>query len=311
MWGPLLRGGRVPLTRERVPTADGDFVDLDWLEGPAGAPLVLVLHGLEGSARSHYVTGLLRHVRARGWRGVALNFRSCSGELNHLPRFYHSGDTDDLDAVVRLLVERQADVRLAAVGVSLGGNVLVKWLGERGHDVPAQLVAAAAISVPFDLAACARVLAGGFRRAVYTENFLRTMRRKVRDKARRFPRFVDVAAVERARTFGEYDRIVTAPLHGFADEREYWARSSSGPYVARIRRPTLLISSLDDPIVPADGLPDPHALPSHVTALFTERGGHGGFLEGRWPWRLSSWAERRAVEFLAKALSPSGTEAPR
>src|SRR5713101_4819749 len=128
VWGPLVRRGRVPLSRERVATTDGDFVDLDWLDGPPAAPLLLVLHGLEGSTRSHYVTGLLRLARERGWRGVALNFRSCSGELNHLPRFYHSGDTDDLDAVVKLLVERQADVRLAAVGVSLGGNVLVKWL---------------------------------------------------------------------------------------------------------------------------------------------------------------------------------------
>ena len=227
-----------------------------------------------------------------------------------MPRFYHSGDTDDLDAVVKSLVERQADVRLVAVGFSLGGNVLVKWLGEREDDVPAQLHAAVAISVPFDLAACARVLDRGWRRAVYAENFLRTMRRKVRDKARRFPGFVDVDAVRRARTFSQYDRAVTAPLHGFADERDYWVRASSGPYLPRIRRPTLLISALDDPIVPAAGLPDPRMLPFDVVAEFTERGGHGGFLEGRWPWRLTSWAERRAVDFLAGVLERSGTEVP-
>ena len=310
MWGPLARRGRVQLSRERVATPDGDFIDLDWLDGPPGAPLLLVLHGLEGSTRSHYVTGLLGQARARGWRGVALNFRSCSGELNHLPRFYHSGDTGDLDAVVRLLVERQPDVRLTTVGVSLGGNVLLKWLGEREHDVPTQLTAAVAISVPFDLTACARVLDHGFTRVVYAENFLRTMRRKVRDKARHFPGFVDVGAVRRARTFREYDHVVTAPLHGFADEGDYWTRASSGPYLPRIRRPTLLISALDDPIVPPTGLPEPGMLPPGVTAEFTERGGHVGFLEGRWPWRLQSWAERRAVEFIAGVLAPSVTEAP-
>lgn len=302
MWGPLVRRGRVPLSRERVPTPDGDFVDLDWLAGPSTAPLVLVLHGLEGSTRSHYVTGLLRRVRERGWRAVALNFRSCSGELNRLPRFYHSGDTDDLDAVARLLVEREPGVRLGAVGVSLGGNVLLKWLGERAHDVPKQVAAAVAISVPFDLTACAHVLARGWRRAVYTENFLRTMRRKVRDKSRQFPGFVDVEAVGRSRTFAEYDRAVTAPLHGFADEHDYWVRSSSRAYLGSIGRPTLLISALDDPIVPEEGLPDPRTLPPHVRAEFTERGGHGGFLEGRWPWRLESWAERRAIDFIAGVL---------
>jgi predicted alpha/beta-fold hydrolase len=293
----------VPLSRERVPTADGDFVDLDWLDGPVQAPLLLVLHGLEGSARSHYVTGLLQLARARGWRGVALNFRGCSGEQNHLPRFYHSGDTGDLDAVVRRLFDREPDVRLVAAGVSIGGNVLLKWLGEREGDVPPQLAGAVAISVPFDLARCARQLDQGFARAVYTEHFLRTLRRKVVDKARLFPGFVDVDAVRRSRTFAEYDRLLTAPVHGFPDEREYWARSSSGPYLARIRRPTLLISAIDDPIVPAEALPAPGSLPPGVVAEFTARGGHGGFLEGRWPWRLSSWAERRALDFLDAALA--------
>ena len=311
MWGPLVRRGRLPLRRERVATADGDFVDLDWTDGPAEGPLVLVLHGLEGSARSHYVTGLFREVRAHGWRGVALNFRSCSGELNRRPRFYHSGDTADLDAVVALLVTRQAGARLGAVGVSVGGNVLLKWLGERAAEVPAPLVAAVAISVPFDLAASARVLDRGFRRAFYTEHFMRTLRRKVRDKARRFPGFVDVAAAQRARTFAVYDRTVTAPLHGFADERDYWTRASSGPYLARIRRPTLLINALDDPFVPAGALPDACTLPPDVVTEFTPGGGHAGFVAGRWPWRAEAWAERRAVDFLARTLAePSRTEPP-
>jgi predicted alpha/beta-fold hydrolase len=303
VWGPLLRQGPRALRRERVETPDGDFVDLDWLDGSARTPLLLVLHGLEGSVRSHYVAGLLNEAAARGWRGLVLNFRSCSGDLNRLPRFYHSGDTGDLHHVVEMLREREPDLRLGAVGISIGGNVLLKWLGEQEVEAPKQLVGAVAISVPFDLRASARVLDRGFARAVYTANFLKTMKRKARDKAARYPGFVDLAAVGRARTFAQYDRVVTAPLHGFKDEIDYWTRASSGPYLARIRRPTLLISALDDPLVPTASLPDPRTLPACVQTEFSPRGGHVGFLEGRWPWRVRSWAERRAVEFLSSVLT--------
>ncbi len=233
-----------------------------------------------------------------------MHFRSCSGELNHQPRFYHSGETEDLAAVVDLLVGREPGARLGAVGTSLGGNVLLKWMGERGDDVPAALRAAVGISVPFDLARCARRLDRGFQRTVYTAHFLYTMRRKVRDKARRHPGFVDVEAAWRSRTFAEYDRAVTAPLNGFSDEMDYWCRASSGPYLAGIRRPTLLISALDDPIVPADTLPDPAELPPGVCAEFVPCGGHAAFLEA--PWAATSWAERRALDFLAGAVVDAG-----
>jgi hypothetical protein len=305
IWGPLFRRGRLPLRRERLETPDGDFVDLDWSDDdglPARAPRLLVLHGLEGSSRSHYVVGLLQRGRAAGWRGVALNFRSCSGELNRLPRFYHSGETGDLAHVVATLVRRAPGVPVGAVGVSLGGNVLLKWLGEVGTGAPPELVGAVGISVPFDLAACAGVLDRGGCRVVYGANFLRTMRRKVVAKARRLPGFVDVAAARSARTFAQYDAVVTAPLNGFRDALDYWTRASSGPYLARIRRPTLLLGALDDPIVPARVLPDPGALPPGVRAEFVPRGGHAGFLEGPWPWRTASWAERRAVEHLTSLL---------
>jgi len=284
-----------------VPTADGDFVDLDWLDGPEGAPLVLVLHGLEGSAQSHYVVGLLRLARARGWRGVVMHFRSCSGEMNHRPRFYHSGETEDLAAVVDLLVARDPAIRLGAVGTSLGGNVLLKWLGERRDEVPEQVRAAVGVSVPFDLEACARRLDRGLHRTVYAENFLRTMRRKVQEKARRYPAFVDVEAARRARTFAQYDRVVTAPLNGFADEQDYWRRASCGQYLGGIRRPTLLIGARDDPIVPAEALPDPGKLPPHLHAEFLPAGGHAAFLEA--PWAMTSWAERRALDFLATVVA--------
>jgi predicted alpha/beta-fold hydrolase len=289
-----------------VDTPDGDFLDLDWLDGPPGTPLLLVLHGLEGSARSHYVTGLLREASARHWRGVALNFRSCSGEPNRLPRFYHSGETGDLGHLVGILAEREPSVRIGAVGVSIGGNALLKWLGERELDVPKQVVGAAAISVPFDLTASVRVLDEGLRRAVYTASFLRSLKVKVQDKARTHGAFVDVRAVLRARTFAEYDRVVTAPHHGFTDELDYWTRASSLPLLGRIRRPTLLINALDDPFVPVASLPDPARLPSWVVAEFPRGGGHVGFVEGRWPWRVTSWAERRAVAFLARVVADLG-----
>jgi predicted alpha/beta-fold hydrolase len=306
LWGPLLRRApRVAFRRERFTTADGDFVDLDRAEpaAPGPAPLLLVLHGLEGSSGSHYVAGLAAGALARGWRAVALNFRSCSGELNRLPRFYHSGETGDLDEVVRALLAREPGVPVVAAGISLGGNVLLKWLGEQGPAAPAALAGVAAISVPFDLVACARVLDRGFNRRVYTANFLRTMRAKVRAKAAGHPGFVDVARAVRARTFAEYDRVVTAPLAGFADEVDYWTRASSLPWLARIERPTLLLNARDDPFVPAGSLPPPSALSPAVRAEVTEHGGHVGFVEGRWPWAVGSWAETRALAFLGAAVA--------
>ena len=267
---------------------------------------MLLLHGLEGSARSHYAIGLLALVRCQGWRGVVMNFRSCSGELNHQPRFYHSGETKDLAFVVDRIVAGEPTVRMGAVGTSLGGNVLLKWLGERGDTVPRQVRGAVGVSVPFDEAVCARRLDRGVCRILYTSNFLRTMRRKVRDKARRYPGFVDVAAAGRARTFAEYDRVVTAPLNGFADELDYWRRASSGPYLAGIRRPALLISALDDPLVPQEALPDPMSLPAQVTAEFVPNGGHAAFLHRAWPWGATSWAERRALAFLKTVLVEDG-----
>ncbi len=314
VWGPLFRRQRFQGRRERVVTSDGDFVDLDWAAAePAGAPILLVLHGLEGSSKSHYAVGLMREARERGWRAATLNFRSCSGELNRLPSFYHSGHTADLDEVVRLLIAREPGVRLGVVGVSLGGNVLLKWLGEREDEVPDALVGAAAISVPFNLTPCAEALDRGFCRLVYTANFLGTMRAKVRLKAERDPgllEIVDLALALRSRTFAEYDRAVTAPLNGFADERDYWARASSAPYLHRIRRPTLLVNALDDPIVPPEALPDPADLPPWIRAEFISRGGHAAFLEGRWPWRVRSWAERRVVDFLAPLVTGAGAAVP-
>ncbi|HTY79851.1 MAG TPA: alpha/beta fold hydrolase [Candidatus Bathyarchaeia archaeon] len=303
LWGPLLRRGRRPaLRRERVETPDGDFVDLDWLPGrERGAPLVLILHGLEGSARSHYALGLLRELEKLGWRGLVLHFRSCGGEVNRSRRFYHSGDTSDLEFVLSRLTTREPQLRVGLVGVSLGGNVILKWLGERGERVPGHVAAAAAISTPFNLAACASVLDRGLNRRLYTATFLATMKAKLDQKAHLYRNVLNLSAALKAKTFAEYDRLVTAPLNGFADEQDYWARASSGQFLAGIRRPTLLINALNDPFMPASALPRTAVTRSPwLEAAFVPQGGHAGFLEGFAGRR--SWAEARALAFLRHHL---------
>ena len=307
IWGPLFRTDRLPLRRERLSTPDGDFVDLDWLDGEedaAGAPTLLVLHGLEGSSRSHYVSGLLRAGRAAGWHGVAFNFRSCSGELNRLPRFYHSGETGDLAWVVASLVARApgvTDRRRRRVARRQRPPQVARGGGRRRRR--AELRGAVGISVPFDVAACARVLDRGFHRLVYAANFLRTMRSKVIEKERRYPGFVDVAAMRGARTFARYDRVVTAPLNGFRDEVDYWTRASSGPYLARIRRPTLLLGAHDDPIVPGRTLPRRRRISRRTSGPSSPRAAATpGSSRADGPGARRSWAERRAVEFLTSLL---------
>ncbi len=269
------------------------------MDGPPGAPTLLVLHGLEGCSEREYVRGLLGGGRARGWRGAALNFRSCSGPLNRAPRLYHSGETGDLDWVVRQLVKRDPSAALLIVGVSLGGNVLLKWLGEQATRAPDQLQAAVAISTPFDLGAAADRMSRGLGR-LYSRYFLRTLKAKALAKARQYPGVLDPDAVRRARTWRDYDQAATAPLHGFASAEEYWRESSSIAYLDEVRRPTLLLNALDDPFIPSSSLPGEAARRSEsLRPEFTVKGGHVGFVSGAAPWRASYWAERRAVEYLS------------
>ncbi len=290
--------------RERWELPDGDFVDVDRHPGPSPeAPVVLVCHGLEGSSRAPYVRGLVAAARARGLAALALNFRGCSGEPNRLARQYHSGDTGDLGEAVRRLVAERPGRPVVLAGFSLGGNVVAKYLGERGDDLPPEVRGAAVISAPFDLAACARALDGpGLMMRVYRERFLRRLRRKALAKARRFPGALDGAAIRAARTFAAFDACVTAPLHGFASAEDYWARASSGPWLGGVRRPLLALASTDDPMIPAASLPvrEARANPA-VTLVVTDAGGHVAFVAGG-PFRPRYWAEASAVDFLATAL---------
>jgi predicted alpha/beta-fold hydrolase len=265
-----------------------------WQPDRAARPTVLGLHGLEGSSSAHYVRGLLARARERGWRALALNFRGCSGDMNRLVRSYHSGETGDLDELVRR-ARREAD-RIVVAGFSLGGNVLVKWLGEQGDRAPGEVKAAVAISVPFDLALSAATLDGpGFWTWVYRTRFLRSLKRKALEKLRRFPGAADVRRVKRARSLFEFDDALTARLHGFASAPDYYAQSSSGPLVDRVRVPLLLLSAEDDPFIPARCFP--RSRNPFVEKELSPRGGHLGFVEGPL-WRPRFYAERRAIAFL-------------
>lgn len=311
LWSRLWRRGPViPMRRETWETPDGDLLELDHVDGSARSPLLLGLHGLEGCSRSLYMQGLMDMARRRGWRGVALNFRSCAAPpgrphgqwtMNRGPRMYHSGETSDLDWVVERLRAREPDLVLLLVGVSLGGNVLLKWLGERGAEAVERARAAVAISAPYDLAACAAALEGGMG-YVYMHAFLKTLKRKALLFAERHPGTVDVDGVRRARTFRHIDDAATAPIHGFADADDYYARASSLPWLERIRVPTLLLNAIDDPFQPRAALERARRRASPaVTCEFTERGGHVGWVAGP-PWAPVPWAERRAIGWLAARL---------
>ncbi len=303
----LLRSRRgVRLRRQRLELSDGDFLDLDWAvrDGGDETPLVLVLHGLEGCAESGYTFEMYRALHRVGLDAVGLNFRSCSGEPNRLARMYHSGETDDLRLVLRELSRRYPARPLGAVGFSLGGNVLLKHLGEqgqRGTQGRERLRSAAAISVPFDLAAGAERINRGFS-VVYQTYLVRRLRRKVRAKTTVLTPHIDVPRVLRARTFREFDDLGTAPLHGFADADDYYTQSSSRRFLGHIRIPTLLIHSRDDPFLPAEAVPERLVRQNpHLDARFTTTGGHVGFVTGP-PWAPGFWAERTAATFLARQL---------
>jgi len=297
VWASLFAPRPVVLWRRvRWDTPDGDFVDVDFTGPDAGAPLLAIFHGLEGSSDSHYARHLAARALAGGWRAAVPHFRGCSGPPNRLPRAYHSGDTRELDWVLDRFAAEVAGQPLHAAGVSLGGNVLLRWLGEREEDATRRLASALAICAPVDLHAAGTSLEQGLTR-VYARNFLRTLRAKALAKAERFPGLFDTARIRAARTLRDFDDAYTAPAHGYRDVNDYWTRASSRPVLERIRLPTLLLHARDDPFLPARVLPAPGELPSWVELEQTAHGGHVGFVE-RGPRGATSWLARRAADFL-------------
>ncbi len=302
----------VALRRERLELPDGDFLDLDWARsingsepadrdthGAARTPVVMVLHGLEGSSASPYAQGMLAAIAARGWRGVVMHFRGCSGELNRLPRSYHSGETGDIAHVLGLLRGRYPQAPLAAIGYSLGGNVLLKYLGERG--AAAGLDAAAAVSVPFLLHDSADRLDRGFSR-FYQKLLVGSLTQKVAQKFARMTSPIPLDGVVTSRNFREFDDRVTAPLHGFSDAAEYYHRSSSRQFLKAIAVPTLILQARDDPFMTPAVIPGAGELAPPVSLEVSDRGGHVGFVAGAAPWRPRYWLEERIPVFLAEHL---------
>nr|WP_251030628.1 MULTISPECIES: hydrolase [Pseudomonas] len=306
LWGPLWRKTtHIERQRERLWLEDGDFLDLDW-HGPhsAKAPLVLVLHGLTGSSNSPYVAGLQQALGRQGWASVALNWRGCSGEPNLLARSYHSGVSEDLAAAIHHLRDRRPLAPLFAVGYSLGGNVLLKHLGETGSH--SQLEGAVAVSVPFRLDQCADRIGQGFSR-FYQAHFMRQLVAYVRNKQRQFQHdgrheglatLAALGPLENMRTFWDFDGRVTAPLHGFSDAADYYRRASSRYFMSEISTPTLLIQAADDPFVFPHSLPEPGELSASTRLELHARGGHVGFVDGslRSP---AYYLERRIPQWLA------------
>jgi predicted alpha/beta-fold hydrolase len=299
---------RVGWKRERWSTPDGDFIDLDWLQPAQGtaraypssaAPLIVLFHGLEGGSGSHYARTLMHAIDSRGWHGVVIHFRGCSGEPNRLPRAYHSGDSAEIDWILQRM-HRQRRGPLAAIAISLGGNALLKWLGETGRAAAELIVAACAVSAPVDLCAAGAALEQGFNR-LYTWNFLRTLKRKGRQKSHRFPGILDRAALHRARTLRAFDDQVTAPLHGFVDAHDYWTRCSSKPWLRHIAVPTLVLNARDDPFLPGHALPGLADVSPAVTLEQPAHGGHGAFVTGPFPGKLD-WMPTRTLAFIDSHL---------
>ena len=291
--------------RERWDTPDGDIINLDWVDSARGGPLVVLFHGLEGSSASPYAVSLMAAVARRGWAGVVVHFRGCGGEPNRLPRAYHSGDSAEIGWILNRLRAMWHNAPRYAVGVSLGGNALIKWLGEQREQAGAVLNAAAAVSAPLDLRAAGDHLAHGFNR-LYTHHFLRTLKPKSSAMLTRHPGLFDRRALLAAHTMRQFDNCVTAPLHGFRDTDDYWRRASGKPWLSTIRVPTLLINARNDPFMPAGVLPNPAEVSTSVSLEFPATGGHVGFVSGAFPGHLD-WLPGRILHFFAQqpaALHP-------
>ena len=291
--------------RERWPTPDGDFVDVDRVDAQrANAPLLVLFHGLEGSSRSHYAEAFAAFAAARGWAFAVPHFRGCSGEINLAPRAYHSGDFEEVDwLLARFAQDRAPDAPMLAAGVSLGGNALLRWAEEAGEQAGRRVRALASVSAPLDLAAGGAAIGRGFNRLVYTRMFLATMKPKALAKLAQHPGLFDRDRLLAASDLYAFDDVFTAPLHGFRGVDDYWSRGSSKPHLAAIRVPTLVVNARNDPFVPADSLPDASQVGAHVTLWQPAHGGHVGFPLGPPPGHVRGMPERVGA-WLAGHLSP-------
>jgi predicted alpha/beta-fold hydrolase len=287
---------KVAYRRERWDTPDGDFIDVDFVDGLPKQPFVIMFHGLEGSSDSHYARALMAHIGSLGWSGAVPHFRGCSGELNRAPRFYHSGDAQEIDWIVRRLANTKKNDQTGkfyATGISLGGNALLRWLGESQHQ--AELVdGACAISAPLDLAAGGAALSRGVN-LLYTHMFLQTLKPKCIDKLRQFPGLFDGESMLRARDLYAFDNVVTAPLHGYRNTDDYWDRASAKHVLSDITVRTLVLNARNDPFLPTHYLPMEAS--HHVMLDYPPHGGHVGFAAGAIPGNLN-WLPERIVHFL-------------
>jgi uncharacterized protein len=283
---------RVPLERSRWQTPDDDFVHVDFAGERTAARRLVLFHGLEGCSDSHYARAIAAHAACRGWRIAIPHWRGCSGEPNLKARAYHSGDTGEVDWLIQAIAPE------AAIGISLGGNALLKWLGERAEGAKARLRRAAAVSAPLDLPAAGAALDRGLNRLLYTRYFLSTLKSKSLAKLARFPGLYDPARVRAACRFRDFDDVVTAPLHGFRDTDHYWREAASGPWLQHIRVPTLVLNARNDPFLPEQALvaAAQRAAPC-VVLEFPRTGGHAGFVSGPFPGH-HRWLAEHVLEFL-------------
>ncbi len=332
-------------TRERWTTPDHDFIDVDWLAGvaphepplrageatpahaahgdgeprttvtttPAARPLLVQFHGLEGSSTSHYSQAFAEVAHERGWAYAVPHFRGCSGELNRAPRAYHSGDVEEIDWILQRFHAWQAERGggpLWVVGISLGGNALMRWAADLGEAARRVVHATAAVSSPLDLSAGGHAIGRGFNRLVYTRMFLNTLKPKALARLARHPGLFSADAMRAARDLWDFDNVFTAPVHGFRDAQDYWHRASAKPHLHRLRVPALLLNARNDPFVPADSLPQAHEVSDHVTLWQPEHGGHVGFPTGRWPGHVRAMPEAVSDWLAGHSNHPTATPSP-
>ena len=303
IWGKLARR-RPPVhdRLERWPAPDGDHLTLVRMGTiRPGVPHLLIFHGLEAKITAKYAHGMLDQARKRGWSGDMLMFRTCDGEVNSARRFYHSGETTDCDFVIRSLTTLYPSLHLVLCGVSLGGNVILKWLGEQRERVPPEVKRAAAVSVPYDLEAGARFMEHGFA-PMYVRHFLKTLTAKTLKKLERYPDLCDRGKLLAAKSFWDFDDALTGPVHGFTGAHDYYFRSSSIRFLDKIRVPTLLMSAWDDPFLPSRILEQVREIARGNPNLhleFSPKGGHTGWIEGN-PWNQRYYMEERVVRWLAE-----------